>query len=226
MSSGFVRRLLLALLLLLLGFGLFVAVLVRQVALTQEQEALQRLSHGLARHIVGHWPEVTAAGDAAQAGRVELMRMLQAVNPGVQVYLLDADGAVAQYIGPPGMVREHRVNINAVCAFLAGAALPLAGTDPTCLLIDEQVFEPDAVPTAKGGKSIEPQRKADRFAIPLGDLAKHFRFGPEQIAQDIGAGRFDFVQELFVGGEVADESYDQRGIAGDCGADKKHCEST
>ncbi len=130
MSSGFTSRLLWALLLLLLGFGLFVAVGVRQVAVTQEQEALQRLSHGLARHIVGHWPEVTANGEAAQNSRAELLRMLQAVNPGVQVYLLDADGAVAQYIGPPGMVREHRVNIDAVRAFLAGRALPLVGTDP------------------------------------------------------------------------------------------------
>ena len=28
------------------------------------------------------------------------------VNPGVQVYVLDADGRVAAYIGPPGMVRR------------------------------------------------------------------------------------------------------------------------
>ncbi len=130
MKASFARRLVLALLLLLLGFGAFVAALGRQVALTQEHEALQRLSHGLARHIVGHWPEVTATGATAQQGRDELLRMLMGVNPGVQVYLLDADGVVVQYIGEPGMVRQHRVDIDAVRSFLAGGPLPLYGTDP------------------------------------------------------------------------------------------------
>ena len=88
-------------LVLLLAFGAFVTVLGRQVALRLEHESLQRLSHGLARHIVGHWPEVTAAGPAAQTSRDELLRMLMGMNPGVQVYMLDADGGVAQYIGEP-----------------------------------------------------------------------------------------------------------------------------
>jgi signal transduction histidine kinase len=56
--------------------------------------------------------------------------MLMVVNPGVQVYVLDADGRVNAYIGEPGMVREHQVDLNAVRAFLGGAALPLRGTDP------------------------------------------------------------------------------------------------
>ncbi len=56
--------------------------------------------------------------------------MLMTVNPGVQVYLLDADGRVQHYIGEPGMVRQAQVDLEPVRAFLAGAALPLRGTDP------------------------------------------------------------------------------------------------
>ena len=134
MNAGlsFTTRLTLALAALLLLFGGFVAAVGRHVAAEHEQESLQRLSHGLARHIVAHWPRITAADpDAAdRAARDALLAMLMAVNPGVQVYVLDADGRVAAYIGEPGMVRVEQVDLAPVRAFLGGAALPLRGTDP------------------------------------------------------------------------------------------------
>ena len=133
--ASFATRLTVTLALLLLGFGALVGGLVRHLALEHEQETLQRLSHGLARHIVEHWPEVAAVNsvnaDAAdRAARDELLKMLMVVNPGIQVYMLDAEGRVAAYIGEPHMVREPQVDLAAVRAFLAGAALPLRGTDP------------------------------------------------------------------------------------------------
>ena len=129
---SFTTRLTLALALLLLAYGALVAVLGRHVAVNQEQESLQRLSYGLAGHIVGHWPQVTAANrDAAdEAARAALLSMLMVVNPGVQVYVLDADGRVQSYIGEPGMVRQPQVDLAPVRAFLAGANLPLRGSDP------------------------------------------------------------------------------------------------
>ena len=125
-------RLTLALAALLLGYGALVAGLGRQVAAQQEQESLQRLSHGLARHIVGHWPEITVAdpGQAERAARDALLQMLMVVNPGVQVYILDARGRVDAYLGEPGMVRQPQVDLDAVRGFLGGAELPLHGTDP------------------------------------------------------------------------------------------------
>lgn len=128
----FTRRLTTVLAVLLLGFAALVAVLVRQVAQAHEQEALQRLSQGLARHIVGNWPAITRArpDPAAQAERDAVLAMLMVVNPGVQVYLLDADGQVQHYLGEPGMVRQYQMDLDAVRAFLAGASLPILGTDP------------------------------------------------------------------------------------------------
>ena len=129
---SFAARLTWALAALLLAYAALVAGLSRQLAHEHEQEALQRLSHGLAAHIVGHWPEISAAhpDPADLAARESLLKMLMVVNPGIQVYLLDASGKVDAYIGEPGMVRTHQVDLQAVRRFLAGAALPLRGTDP------------------------------------------------------------------------------------------------
>ena len=131
-GRSFTTRLCLALALLLLAYGAFVALLGRQVAAEQEAESQQRLSHGLARHIVEHWPGITSPDrdEAERSARRALLSMLMTVNPGVQVYLLDADGRVQHYIGEPGMVRQPQVDLGVVRAFLAGAGLPLRGTDP------------------------------------------------------------------------------------------------
>jgi hypothetical protein len=131
-KRSFTTRATLALALLLLAYGSFVALLGRQLAAEHEQESLQRLSHGLARHIVEHWPEIARADSeqADAAARELLLSKLMVANPGVQVYVLDADARVRHYIGQPGMVREEQVDLAAVRAFLAGAELPLRGTDP------------------------------------------------------------------------------------------------
>ncbi len=131
-GGSFTTRLTVALALLLIAFGTLVALLGRHVAAEQDQEALQRLSHGLARHIVEHWPAIAVADpdEADRAARAALLSMLMVVNPGISVYTLSAEGRVTAYIGEPGMVRQEQVDLDAVRRFLAGAALPLRGTDP------------------------------------------------------------------------------------------------
>lgn len=154
---SFASRLSLALATLLLAYGALVAVLATRVAAEHEHEALQRLSHGLAAHIVAHWPEISVADrqQAAQAEREKLLSMLMAVNPGIQAYVLDADGRVEAYIGEPGMVRQHQVDLHAVREFLAGAALPLRGTDPmggeTPRIFSAAMFPPRAQDTRPPG---------------------------------------------------------------------------
>lgn len=136
MSAGrrapFVQRLSWLLAALLLAFGLVLGLLGLQLARQHESESLQRLSHGLARHIVEHWPEMAPGADdrTGPAARQALLGMLMTVNPGIQVYLLDAQGRVDAYIGEPGMVRQHQVDLAPLRRFLAGAPLPLRGTDP------------------------------------------------------------------------------------------------
>ena len=176
---SFTTRLSLALALLLLAYGAFVALLGRQLAAEQEQESLQRLSHGLARHIVEHWPEIASADrDAADTkARGALLSMLMTVNPGVQVYLLDADGRVQHYIGHPGMVRQEEVDLDAVRRFLAGAALPLRGTDPMGSGV-ARIFSAAMFPVRVGDV-----RPPGYLYIILDSLAR------DRAASNLGAGR-------------------------------------
>ena len=181
----FTTRLVLALALLLLGFGVFVALIARHTAQEQAQESLQRLSHGLAQHIVARWPEITAAAPSGTAGVAEddaaarqaLLRMLMAVNPGVQVYLLDADGRVRHYIGEPGMVRQHQVDLKAVRDFLAGAELPLRGTDPMGTGVP-RIFSAAMFPPRVGDT-----RPPGYLYVVLDGTAR------EQVAAQVGADR-------------------------------------
>ncbi|MDP3289806.1 MAG: HAMP domain-containing sensor histidine kinase, partial [Methyloversatilis sp.] len=131
-SPSFATRLIVTMAVLMLAYGAFVGLLGRYVAAQHEKESLQRLSHGLARHIIEHWPQIAQADiDAAdRSARETLLSMLMVVNPGVQVYLLDADGRVDSYIGEPGMVRQPQVDLVPVRQFLDGATLPLFGSDP------------------------------------------------------------------------------------------------
>ncbi len=130
-------RLLVSLALLLLAFGLLVGMIGQFVAHEQEQESLQRLSHGLAQHIVEHWPEVTESKTTSQsaesgelAAREALLSMVMVVNPGIQIYILDARAKVTAFIGDASLVREPQVDMNTINQFLDGAALPIRGTDP------------------------------------------------------------------------------------------------
>jgi len=177
MNGSFARRLTLALSALLLAYGAVVTGIGRTLEAAHEQEALQRLSHGLARHIVEHWPEATAgagAGESEAAARAALIGMLMAVNPGIEVYMLDADGRVATYLGEPGMVQRHQVDLAAVRSFLAGARLPLRGTDPMSPR-GEKVFSAAMFPPRAGDARppgylyvvLEGQAR-ERVAAPLG----------------------------------------------------------
>jgi signal transduction histidine kinase len=134
---SFAVRLMLWLAVLLIAFGAMVGLLGKHLAAEHELESLQRLSYGLAQHLVEHWPQVAAnAPDPAslsladRSAREKVLSMLMAVNPGVQAYVLDAQGRVEAYLGEPGMVRVEQVDLHVVREFLAGAVLPLRGTDP------------------------------------------------------------------------------------------------
>jgi signal transduction histidine kinase len=126
-GSSLSTRLTLALAALLLAFGAAGALLAQRLAADHAQEAQQRRAQGLAAHIAQRWPGLAEADPAARA---PVIGMLQAVNPGVQVYLLDGGGRVLDYLGEPGMVRTLQVDLLPVRDFLRDAELPLRGTDP------------------------------------------------------------------------------------------------
>ncbi len=155
MRLSFTARLSLALAALLCGFGALVAVVGARVLAKQQQETLQRLSQGLAVHIVEHWPALSQPAEAATPGRLNaVLDMLMVVNPAIEVYVLDADGGIRAYLGDPAAVRQTHVDLAPVQAFLSGAALPVLGTDPRAAQARPRgVFSAARLaPVAGGGK--------------------------------------------------------------------------
>lgn len=129
---SFSARLTIALTILLFSYGAFVAILALHVTKEYQQESLQRLSQGLAQHIVKHWPQISATdpNQSDQAQRDALLSMLMVVNPSIQVYILDQNGVLKYYLGDTGLVKQRQVDMKPINDFLNGKPLPIRGTDP------------------------------------------------------------------------------------------------
>jgi signal transduction histidine kinase len=100
-----------------------------RMALRHEQEVVQRLSLGLAGHIAQRSELMDQAGMREPEVRA-LFGQLMAVNPSVEVYLLDDQGRVLGHDAPSGHLHRGRVDVAPLQALLAGAPLPILGDDP------------------------------------------------------------------------------------------------
>lgn len=109
--------------------GGFTAWLFLDATSRHQQEVLQRLSRDLAVHIAAHTDLVKQLKWNRPAVD-ELFHMLMVVNPGIEVYLIKADGRIDAHVAPPGRVRRAYVDVAPIRAFLAGGPLPLLGDDP------------------------------------------------------------------------------------------------
>ncbi len=93
---------------------------------------IQRLSESLAQHIVSSnalqnqdgWDKKSLA---------TLFDQLMAVNPSVEVYLIDRDGNIITHAAPAGHLKRHAIDLTPVKALLSGAAMPVYGDDPRTL---------------------------------------------------------------------------------------------
>ncbi len=94
-----------------------------------QQEVVQQLSRGLAAHIADSRLLMDANGFKPEPVHT-LFDQLMAVNPAVEVYLLDNDGHIKADAAPPGHVRLDRVDLAPIHRFLDGHALPILGVDP------------------------------------------------------------------------------------------------
>ncbi|ANH67415.1 HAMP domain-containing sensor histidine kinase [Mitsuaria sp. 7] len=94
-----------------------------------EQEVVQGLSRQLAAHIAAQAPLMDERGPMPGAVR-RLFGQLMAVNPSVEVYLLDRDGRIVEHAAPQGRLVRERVDLDPVRRFLDRAPLPITGDDP------------------------------------------------------------------------------------------------
>ncbi len=94
------------------------------------QEVNQKLNQTLATGIVAQTP-LLQGGAVNQAAFAGLFQTLMVINPSIELYLLDPQGAILAYNAPPGRVKRARVSVAPIEAFLGGAEeLPIRGDDP------------------------------------------------------------------------------------------------
>ncbi|WP_459713357.1 sensor histidine kinase [Paraburkholderia sp. 2C] len=113
-----------------------------------DQQVIQSVSHDLASHIAQNGPLIDRSGPRDDMLR-SLFSQLMAVNPSVEVYLLDANGAIRGDDAPPGHVKRDRVDVRPIRRFLAGEALPIFGDDPRSVG-GRKVFSAAALPGTNG----------------------------------------------------------------------------
>jgi len=55
---------------------------------------------------------------------------LMAVNPDIEIYLLDPQGKILAFSAPPGRVRRSNISLEPILEFIGGGRLPIKGDDP------------------------------------------------------------------------------------------------
>jgi two-component system OmpR family sensor kinase len=93
------------------------------------QKLNQRLAADLATHLAGR--NLLRPDPATQARARAEIKELMAINPSVEVYLLNAQGKILTYSVPPAEVKRQRVSLIPLRQFLQrGNTLPILGDDP------------------------------------------------------------------------------------------------
>ncbi|PVZ87105.1 two-component sensor histidine kinase [Serratia sp. S1B] len=90
---------------------------------------IQQLSSNLAQHIATSNPLLSPKGWNNKSIRT-LFDQLMAVNPSVEVYLLDKQGNIVADAAPEEHIKRQKVDLLPIQSLLNGAKLPVYGDDP------------------------------------------------------------------------------------------------
>jgi signal transduction histidine kinase len=95
-----------------------------------QQEAAQRLNRDLAAHVLSE-QHLLQAGRVDVAALEKVFHMVMAINPSIEVYLLDARGRLLAFSDPEGKVRRASVDMRPIRDFLSDRSGRLIlGDDP------------------------------------------------------------------------------------------------
>lgn len=114
---------------ILLALGALLSGLGYSAAKQHQHEVLQRVSLGLAQHISEQARLVDRTG-VDRARTDALFEHLMAVNPNIEVYLLDAAGRVLRASPDDAPLARDRVALGPIRDLLNGASLPVLGDNP------------------------------------------------------------------------------------------------
>lgn len=146
--------------LVLIAFGATLGWLAYAAAKHHQHQVMQQLSRNLARHIATREGLIGAHG-VDRASVEKLFQMTTAVNPSIEIYLLDAEGRVLAH-SPEGPLESQRVPLPPIHDFLAERALPILGESPRTAARTE-VFS--ATPIARNGRT-----QGYLYILLLGDM--------------------------------------------------------
>ena len=117
-------------------FGLLLLVGVSYMVLTwfatrlYLQEVNQKFNRTLAGHLVSE-KSLIKEGRVSEEALKDLFHMLMVINPNIEIYLLDSNGAILAFSAPPGKVNRKNVSLDPIRKFLnPGAVFPILGDDP------------------------------------------------------------------------------------------------
>jgi signal transduction histidine kinase len=142
-------RLALTLFVLLLLVGLILIQLIGRSSTLYQQEVSQKLNATLAQHIVADQPLIQDQKINHQA-LDGLFHHLMVINPSIELYLLDTQGAVLGYSAPAGKVKRTQIDLGPLIQFIDdNARFPLKGDDPRNL-DGQKVFSAAEIKNEKG----------------------------------------------------------------------------
>ena len=122
-------RLALALVLLMFAIGLLYGLISLSATRLHLQQVNQQLNRDLARDLVAD-RNLVEQGRVNQDALKSLFHQYMVINPSIEIYLLDPDGAILAYSADPGKVKRQHVDMAPIRAFLRGDDYPLLGDDP------------------------------------------------------------------------------------------------
>jgi signal transduction histidine kinase len=129
---------------IVLALGAALGWLGYDAAKQHQHEVLQRVNLGLAQHIA---KQTSLVADPQNTQR--LFDHLMAVNPNIEVYLLDPQGKVLQASPQPVALPRSQVSLEPVRRLIAGAALPVTGDNPRHAQ-GREIFSAAPIETADG----------------------------------------------------------------------------
>jgi two-component system OmpR family sensor kinase len=130
MFTTLYSRLALTLFVLLCVVGAILILVIGHSSSRYQQEVTQKLNSELAAHIVAEAPLIQNR-EINQPALDQLFHQLMVINPSIELYLLDAQGAVLGYSAPAGKVKRTVVSLDPLRQFIDGSArFPLQGDDP------------------------------------------------------------------------------------------------
>ena len=139
------------LLLLFLAVATALTLMTLHIFVAYNLETTQKLNQKLAYHLIEQNRLVTPQGYDTERLK-SLFEMQMAINPSIEIYLLDNSGRVVEYSAAPGTVKLMQVSLEPIRKLVSGSArLPILGDDPRNPGT-RKIFSVTAIPGADGDK--------------------------------------------------------------------------